>query len=172
MERDAARFGGDVSTLMQKSEQAAEGFGHTASGMWANGSGLTKYASDNVLSIQFAQMRVRHFQSAQTRNRRVWKRYCSTRCRSKASLLRQVLREAGLQLVQGTHRRLGNGRPNYRWLPANVSAKTAEWRYLLAACCIGFLGNEGILDTFLAEVFHCHLALSHPLVEISNRVSL
>jgi hypothetical protein len=37
---------------MQKSEQTSESFAHTASGMWANGFGLTKNTSANILGVQ------------------------------------------------------------------------------------------------------------------------
>jgi hypothetical protein len=134
--------------------------------MWAYDPGLTKYASNNVLGVQFTQ-RVWAICNALEKEPSCVEEILPHGFRSKTSLLRQVLRKPKLQFVQGTRLILGNGRPNYRGLPQmfqqgpQSSVITSPLAIVLPSV------PKELPDSLLAEFSYCHPALSHPLVEIS-----
>jgi hypothetical protein len=88
--------------------------------------------------------------------------------RSKTSLLRQVLREPELQLVEWGHRRL-QMRNYVRFLQTFQQRPQRGSIPSLLAVSLCSVANES-LDTFFGEAFHFYLALPHPLVEGSNEV--
>lgn len=83
--------------------------------------------------------------------------------RSKTSLLREVLREPELQLVEWAHRRL-QMRNYVRFLQTFQQRPQRGRIPSLLAVSLCSVANES-LDTFFGEAFHFYLALSHPLVE-------
>jgi len=89
--------------------------------------------------------------------------------RSKTSLLRQVLREPELQLVEWAHRRL-QMRNYVRFLQTFQQRPQRGRIPSLLAVSLCSVANES-LDTFFGEAFHFYLALPHPLVEGSNEVN-
>jgi len=76
--------------------------------MRAYGPGLTKYASNNVLGIQFAQ-REWAICKAFKKEPSCVEEILPHGFRSKTSLLRQVLREPELEMVKRTHLWLNRG---------------------------------------------------------------
>jgi len=89
--------------------------------------------------------------------------------RSKTSLLRQVLREPELQLVERAHPRL-QMRNYVRFLQTFQQRPQRGRIPSLLAVSLCSVANES-LDTFFGEAFHFYLALPHPLVEGSNEVN-
>src|SRR5271166_5275505 len=79
--------------------------------------------------------------------------------RSKTSLLRQVLREPELQLVEWAHRRL-QMRNYVRFLQTFQQRPQRGRIPSLLAVSLCSVANES-LDTFFGEAFHFYLALSH-----------
>jgi len=152
---------------LQKSEQAAERFSHTASGMRAYDPGLTKYASNNVLSVQFAQRDWAIRKALNKKPPRV-EEILPHGFRSKASLFRQVLRKPELQLVERAHLRL-KIRNYIRFLQTFQQRPQRRCISSLLAVSLCSVANES-LDTFLGEAFHFYSTLPHPLVEGSNEV--
>jgi hypothetical protein len=134
--------------------------------MWAYGPGLTKYASNNVLGVQFAQRERAICKALNKKPSRVEK-ILPYRFRSKTSLLRQVLREPELQLVEWAHRRL-QMRNYVRFLQTFQQRPQRGHIPSLLAVSLCSVANES-LDTFFGEAFHFYLALPHPLVERSHK---
>jgi hypothetical protein len=151
---------------LEKSEQAAERFSHTASGMRAYDPGLTKYASNNVLGVQFAQREWAICEALNKKPPRV-EEILSHGFRSKASLFRQVLRKSELQLVERAHLRL-KIRNYIRLLQTFQQRPQRRCISSLLAVSLCSVANES-LDMFFGEAFHFYLVLPHPLVERSHK---
>jgi hypothetical protein len=130
--------------------------------------GLTKYASNNVLSVQFAQREWAIRKALNKKPPRV-EEILPHGFRSKASLFRQVLRKPELQLVERAHLRL-NTRNYFRFLQMLQQRSQRGRISSLLAVSLCSVANES-LDTFLGEAFHFYSTLPHPLVEGSNEVN-
>jgi hypothetical protein len=129
--------------------------------------GLTKYASNDVLSVQFAQSEWAIRKALNKKPPRV-EEILPHGFRSKASLFRQVLRKPELQLVERAHLRL-KIRNYIRFLQAFQQRPQRRCISSLLAVSLCSVANES-LDTFLGEAFHFYSTLAHPLVEGSNEV--
>jgi hypothetical protein len=151
---------------LQKSEQAAERFGHTASGMWAYCLGLAKYAANKVLGVQFAQTEWAICKALKKKPSCV-EEILPHGFRSKTSLLCQVLREPELQLIERTH--LWFKTRNYFRFLQTLQQRPQRGRIpSLLAVSLCSVVNE-FFDTLFGEAFHFYSALPHPLVERSHK---
>src|SRR5260370_4805655 len=135
--------------------------------MWAYDAGLTKYASNNVLGVQFAQ---REWDICKALNKKPprMEEILPHGFRSKASLFRQVLRKPELQLVERANLRL-KIRNYIRFLQTFQQRPQRRCISSLLAVSLCSVANES-LDTFLGEAFNFYSALPHPLVEGSNEM--
>jgi hypothetical protein len=127
--------------------------------------GLTKYASNNVLGIQFPQ---REWAICKALNKKPprMEEILPHGFRSKTSLFRQVFRELELQIVDLAHLWL-NTRKHVRFLQLSQQRPQRGRISSLLAVSLCSVANE-FLDTLLGEASHFYLALPHPLVECSN----
>jgi hypothetical protein len=134
--------------------------------MWAYGSGLTKYASNNVLGVQFSQ-REWAICKALKKEPSCVEEILPHGFRPKTSLPRQILREPELLLVERAHRQL-QMRNYVRFLQMSQQRPQRGRIPPLLAVSLCSVANES-LDTFFREAFDFYLALPHPLVERSHK---
>jgi len=134
--------------------------------MWTYDPGLTKYASNNVLGVQFAQ-REWAICKALKKEPSCVEEILLHGFRPKTSLLRQVLREPQLQMVEWTHPRL-KIRNYFRFLQMFQQGPQRGCISSLLAVSLCSMANE-FLDTFFGEAFDFYLALLHPLVERAHK---
>jgi len=85
--------------------------------------------------------------------------------RSETSLLRQVLREAGLQVVKGACLALGDWNLNHLGFAQMLKQRSQSCRISRLPAVSSSAVTKELLDALFAEVFQSNPALRQPLVK-------